>query len=129
MSTWTEETKQQMIEEYVNVMHTQFDTDEARSMGTPEVISQLSTKYGHSVNGVRTTLVRAGVYFKAIKTASKPATTGGAGGARINKAEAIQDLKNKIAAIDSDLIDDSILEKLTGKAAVYFSNILAIGGK
>ena len=41
----------------------------------------------------------------------------------MNKAEAIDTLKSKIASLNQD-VDNDICDRLTGKAAVYFTGIL-----
>jgi hypothetical protein len=74
-----------------------------------------------TVNGVRAVLVRAGVYIK--KT---PATGGGteakSTSTRVNKADAIKSLKEIILNNSLD-VEDDIIDKLTGKAAVYFKGL------
>lgn len=120
---WTDEKKEEVVAKYVEIMETQFDTDEQRSSSSMEVVKQLADEYGETPNGTRAILSRAGVYIKKA-AAPKAASAGTGGGKRINKAEAIQALSNSIAAIDPALVNSEILDKLTGKAAAYFVEVI-----
>ena len=88
-----------------------------------EIVKEIADEYEESPNGVRMILSKAGVYVK--KT---PATGNGggtsSGGTRVSK-QAAQDAL--IAAInDKGLsVDEDIISKLTGKAAQYFTGLLA----
>ena len=88
-----------------------------------EIVKEIADEYEESPNGVRMILSKAGVYVK--KT---PATANGggtsSGGTRVSK-QAAQDAL--IAAInDKGLsVDEDIISKLTGKAAQYFTGLLA----
>ena len=100
-SAWTDELKAKVIEMY----------EQAGPM---------------SPNGVRMVLVQAGVYVKKDPSAGSAKTTktaSGEGSKRVSKETSIAELK---AAIESrgGPIDDDILGKLTGKAAVYFTQVL-----
>lgn len=119
---WNDEKKQEVIKEYTRIMAEDFDTDEQRAENTTEVVAQLAEQYGETVNGTRMILTRAGVYVT--KAPAKKATTAKGGTARVSKADAIQSLTNAIAAIDPALVNSEILEKLTGKAAAYFTEVL-----
>lgn len=119
MATWTEELKAIVIKSYQ-------DADPTPETST-EIIKDIADEHELSANGVRMVLVQAGVYVK--KDAATPAaakTASGekkAGGARVSKESAIADLR---AAIEEKgaTVDDDILSKLTGKAAVYFLGVL-----
>lgn len=127
---WTTEKKQECIEAYKKAM-AEYATDELRAQHTTEVVADLAEEFGETVNGVRTILARAEVYYKkapATKAATAKATATGEGTKRINKADAIAELTNTIAAIDPDLVDEEVLSKLTGKAAAYFVSILIKAG-
>lgn len=125
---WTDEKKQQVIAEYVEIMETEFHTPEDRSANSIAVVQRLAEKHKEAVNGVRMILSKAEVYIK--KEPGTPATAAAAkaasgdGPKRVSKADALQDLKNAISAIDPDLVDEEVLSKLTGKAAAYFTTIL-----
>lgn len=119
---WTDEKKEAVVNEYKEIMETQFADDKERGDATIEVVKQLAEKHGETTNGTRMILTKAGVYIKKTPTATAKAS--GSSGKRVNKAEAIQTLKNSISAIDPELVDEDILEKLTGKAANYFVSVL-----
>ena len=122
---WTDEKRAAVIEAYKAALET-MDTDEQRAAESMEIVKEIAEEFEESPNGTRMILTKAGVYVKKTPTA-KTATTSSSGGAkRVNKAEAIQTLTNQISAIDPDLVDSEILEKLTGKAANYFSEILNV---
>ena len=80
-------------------------------------------------NGVRMILIAAGVYIKKdpAKPAEKTSTGGtkaaGDGTKRVSKESQINALKAAIEASGAE-VDDEILDKLTGKAAVYFLSIM-----
>ena len=124
---WDDNKRSDVIAEYTKIMTEQFTDETERAANSIEVVKQLATKYGESANGVRMILQKAEVYIKKEATTSaKAVKTGEAGAKRINKVEAIQDLKNAISAIDPQLLDDDILDKLTGKAAAYFASLLTM---
>ena len=81
---------------------------------------------GAMVVGVRMVLVQAGVYVKKDSSAGSAKTTktaSGEGSKRVSKEDSIAALKAAIEAKGGP-IDDDILGKLTGKAAVYFASVL-----
>jgi hypothetical protein len=116
MSDWTDELKEQVIEDYEKA-----DPTPENSM---EIVQELAEKYEKTVNGIRMILSKAGVYVKktpASKTVSnkekdKPTTT------RVSKETSIKALTDVINSAGLDLEPD-ILSKLTGKAAVYFTEL------
>lgn len=115
MAEWTDEIKAEVIEKY--------EAANPTPETSTEIVADLAEEYGFTPNGVRAILVRAEVYVK--KT---PASGGGngekkaAGGKRINKAEAIDELRGLIEAAQVE-VDDDIINRLTGKAAKYFSEV------
>lgn len=120
---WDDKKRQTVIDSYVDTMANEYDTDEARAAATTEVAAELAVVHGESTNGVITILNRAKVYIK--KSAVKKVKTASATGTvRVNKAEAIKTLTDLITDIDAEGVDTDIIDKLTGKAALYFSGIL-----
>jgi phosphopantetheinyl transferase (holo-ACP synthase) len=117
MSDWTDELKDQVIEDYEKA-----DPTPENSM---EIVQELAEKYEKTVNGIRMILSKAGVYVKKSpapkaagkKDATKPATT------RVSKEASIKALTEVINSAGLDL-EEEILSKLTGKAAVYFTELL-----
>ena len=67
-------------------------------------------------------LTRAGVYVKKTP-ASKSTSTGSTGGGRESKADAQDALSAALTDAGME-VDESIISKLTGKAAVYLTGIV-----
>ncbi len=119
MSAWTDELKQQVIQMY---------TDAGPTPETStEIIKDIAEETGMSPNGIRMVLVQAEVYVK------KDPNAGGSGGGkttakkegsgRVSKESAIQELKAAIEAKGA-AVDEDIISKLTGKAAVYLLSVI-----
>lgn len=92
-----------------------------------EIIKDIAEELDQSPNGVRMVLVQAGVYVKkdpATGTASKAKAEGGEGTKRVSKETQINALTAAIQDAGAD-VNDEILEKLTGKAAAYFTEVIA----
>lgn len=119
MSQWTPELKEQVIKMYTEA--------EPTAETSTEIIKDIADELELSPNGVRMVLVQANVYVKKEAGAAKKATgekkASGEGTKRVSKESAIADLR---AAIEEKgaAVDDDILTKLTGKAAVYFLSVL-----
>jgi hypothetical protein len=117
MSSWTDELKEQVIEDYKSADPT--------PENSTEIIKDIADKIGMSPNGVRMVLVQAQVYIKKDATSGGKTTTKKDGDApkRVSKESSIADLR---AAIEDKgaPVDDDILGKLTGKAAVYFLSVI-----
>jgi hypothetical protein len=117
-ATWTDELKKEVIEKY----EAAGPTPETST----EIIKDIAEEFEQSPNGVRMVLVQAGVYVKKDPSTATSKTKAPASGdkpARVSKESAIADLK---AAIEDagKTVDEDILSKLTGKAAVYFLSII-----
>ena len=112
---WTDELKQQVIEAYQEL--------EPTPETTMEAVKEVANEFGKTPNGVRMILSKADVYVK--KEPATAAKSGGStGGAkRVNKAEAIDTLKETIRELGKD-VDNDICDRLTGKAAVYITGLL-----
>ena len=117
MTQWNDELKANVIKMYQDA--------EPTPESSTEIIKDIAEEIEASPNGVRMVLVQAGVYVKK-DTAAKPSgekkTTGDAP-KRVSKESSIADLKAAIEAKGGP-VDDDILSKLTGKAAVYFLSVL-----
>lgn len=123
MSDWTPETKDELIARYVEEIE-KFEEAE-RGQHSAQIVEQLADEFDKTKNGVRIILSKADVYVKKTPTAKSATASSSAGGTkRVNKAQAIEELKTAIATIDEDLVDDEIVSKLTGKAAQYFTGVL-----
>ena len=120
MSTWTPELKEKVIQMYKDA--------EPSPESSTEIIKDIADEIDMSANGIRMVLVQAGVYVK------KEASTGGASGKtaakkdgegpkRVSKESALADLRAAIEAKGAG-VDEDIIGKLTGKAALYFVSVL-----
>lgn len=115
---WTEELKAKVIEMYEGAGPT--------PETSTEIIKDIAEEIEMSPNGVRMVLVQAGVYVKkdaSASSGSKTKTTSGEGSKRVSKEASIAELKAAIEAKGAP-IDEDILSKLTGKAAVYLLSVI-----
>ena len=114
---WTDEKKAEVIEAYESANPTP-----ETSM---EIVKDIADEFEESPNGVRMVLTKAGVYVKKAPASggATKASNGGSGG-RVSKAAAIESLSAAISDAGQD-VDQEILDKLTGKAAVYFTGVIA----
>lgn len=117
-AAWTDELKQEVIAKYEGAGPT--------PENSTEIIKDIAEEIEMSPNGVRMVLVQAGVYVKkeagTSTSKTKTATTGDKP-ARVSKESAIADLKAALEDMNKP-VDEDILSKLTGKAAVYFLSVL-----
>ena len=94
-----------------------------------EIVSEVAEELGESVNGVRMILIKREVYVKKDSSApsasgdSKSKTTKSAG-TRVGKEDAQAQLIAALEAAGKD-VDNDIISKLTGKAALYFAGLFA----
>lgn len=117
-SAWTDELKAKVIEMYEQAGPT--------PESSTEIIKDIAEDIEMSPNGVRMVLVQAGVYVKKDASTSSTKTSktaSGEGSKRVSKEDSIAALKAAIEAKGGP-IDEDILGKLTGKAAVYFASVL-----
>ena len=112
---WTEELKQQVVEAY--------EALEPTPETTMDAVKEVANDFGKTANGVRMILSKAGVYVKKTVAASESKSSNG-GTKRVNKAEAIATLKKTIEDAGKE-VDNDICDRLTGKAAVYFTELLS----
>lgn len=116
---WTEELKQKVVESYLEKDPTP-DT-------TMDIVKEVAEEFGKTPNGVRMILTKAEVYVKKEAGSSNKGgskSTSSTGAKRVNKAEAIDALKDAITA-SGKVVDEDICDRLTGKAAVYFTGLLS----
>ena len=109
---WTDESKEQAVEMYT--------AEEPTPENSMEIVKNIAEELGESPNGVRMILTKAGVYVK--KTPAVKSSSGGGGG-RVNVAAAQDGLIKAISDMGEEA-DSAIVSKLTGKAAVYFTNLI-----
>ena len=109
---WTDESKAEAVN-----LYTDADPTPETSM---EIVKDIADQLGESPNGVRMILTKAGVYVKKAPATSSAKSSGGG---RVSKADSQQTLKDALSDAGQD-IDDDIIDKLTGKAAVYFAGVV-----
>ena len=110
---WTDESKTNAVE-----LYTSEDPTPETSM---EIVKTIADTLGESPNGVRMILTKAGVYVKKAPATSSAKSNGGGG--RVSKADAQQTLKDALSDAGQE-IDGDIIDKLTGKAAVYIAGVI-----
>jgi hypothetical protein len=113
---WTDEKKAQVVKMYEDANPT--------PETSIEIVKQIAEEVEETPNGVRMILSKADVYVKkeagaATSGTSKASTTGGT---RVSKSDSIQGLKDAIASAGLE-VNDEILDKLTGKQAVYLTEV------
>ncbi len=112
MADWTDENKAQLIEEYKK--------EEPTAETSSEIVAELAPKYDATPNGVRMILVRAGVYIAKAKAKT---STDSSKEKKETKKESLDRLTSIIEA-QALTADDTVISKLTGKAAAYFADII-----
>jgi len=112
---WTDEAKAQAVEMYT--------AEEPTPENSMEIVAEIADEFEESPNGVRMVLTKAGVYVKKAP-ATKAASSGSTGGGRVSKAAAIEALTAALSDAGQD-VDEEIVSKLTGKAAMYFAGVIA----
>jgi transposase-like protein len=110
---WTDESKAEAVELYT--------TEDPTPETSMEIVKTIADTLGESPNGVRMILTKAGVYVKKAPATSS-AKSNGSGG-RVSKADAQQTLKDALSDAGQE-IDGDIIDKLTGKAAVYIAGVI-----
>lgn len=120
MAEWTEDRKQTVIDKYTSSNPT--------AENSTELVKAIAEEMSESPNGVRMILMAAQVYIKkGAPTDAKGKTAGtktaGEKAPRVSKDDQISALREAIEAAGKP-VDDEILTKLTGKAAVYFLSLM-----
>lgn len=94
-----------------------------------EIVQEVADELGESVNGVRMILIKREVYVKkeagaSSSTEGSKSKTTKSTGTRVGKEDAQAQLRAALEAAGKD-VDDDIISKLTGKAALYFAGLFA----
>ncbi len=113
--SWTDEEREEVIKQYKDSKPTAENSN--------DIVKEISDNMDKTVNGVRSILVRAEVYIK--KEVKKSEKKESSSGTRVNKTEAIDALKELLES-NSLTVDAAIIDKLTGKAAVYFTDTFKV---
>jgi transposase-like protein len=111
---WTDESKAEAVELYTDA--------EPTPETSMEIVKEIAEQLGESPNGVRMILTKAGVYVKKAPATGTAKSTGG-GSARVSKADAAEALTSALSDAGQE-VDADIIDKLTGKASVYFTGII-----
>lgn len=120
MSEWTQELKDELSARYLEEMEA--FPEEERGKHSTEVCKSLAEEFEKTPNGVRIILMNMGTYIK--KPDSAASSTGSTGTKRVSKAQAQEDLKTALKSFDQDIIDDDIIDKMSGKACQYFTGVI-----
>ena len=113
---WDDEKKAKAIE-----MYQEADPTPETSV---EIVKEIADELEESVNGVRMILTKAGVYVKkTTAVAGKGSTKTEGTGSKVSKQAAFEKLVKALNnfGVEADM---SIIEKMTGKAALYFAEVL-----
>jgi transposase-like protein len=111
---WTDESKAQAVEMY--------QESEPTPETSMEIVKEIADELGESPNGVRMILTKAGVYVR--KTPAAKSSGGSSGGSgRVSVADAQASLTSALSDAGQE-VDEAIISKLTGKAAVYFKGVV-----
>lgn len=115
--SWTPELKEQAKAMYLEANPT--------PENSVEIVKSIAEELDTSPNGVRMILSQMGVYIKksAEASESKSGKAKADGPKRVGKEDAIAALTAEITERGAP-VDEEILSKLTGKAAVYFTSVL-----
>lgn len=90
-----------------------------------EIVAEIAEELEESVNGVRMILSKLGVYVKKTPAEKSSGSSSGAAKAsssRVSKADAQAKLVAVIESFGGE-VDEDIVSKLTGKAALYFAEV------
>ena len=117
MAVWTEEKKAELIAAYLE----KDPTPET----TSEIVKELAADFSGTVNSIRMTLNKANVYVKTVPKSTSTGADGAPVAKRVSKADSIESLTQAIQAKGLE-VDEAILSKLTGKAAIYFTGLIAM---
>lgn len=112
---WNDEKKAKAVELYLAA--------EPTPETSVEIVKEIAKELEETTNGVRMILTKAEVYVKqAAKAGGAKTAASGDKPKRVSKADSIQALKEVLEAEGVE-VDMEIVEKLTGKQAVYFTEL------
>jgi hypothetical protein len=114
---WDDEKKAKVIKAYTDAKPT--------GANSIEIVKQLAEDFGETPNGVRMILSKAEVYVKKEEVAGTKKTTATKEGAtaRVSKADSLSALIKAVEEVGYT-VDNDIIDKLTGKQAIYFTNVI-----
>lgn len=89
-----------------------------------ELVKEIAEELEESPNGVKMILVKSGEYVKVSPSTPSSSTSTPKEGARPNKEASHTALKELIKKVGGS-VDEEIVSKLTGKAAVYLTDVFS----
>lgn len=112
---WDDDKKQKAINMYTAAKPT--------AENSMEIVKEIAEELGESVNGVRMILVKSDNYVKKAAATAKTSSEKKEGGTRVGKEAAQARLTAALVDRGAD-VNEEIISKLTGKAALYFAEVL-----
>lgn len=112
---WDDAKKQKAIDLYVDKNPT--------PENSMEIVKDIADELGESPNGVRMILTKAEVYIKKAAATAKTSSEKKEGGTRVSKEAAHARLTAALVDRGAD-VNEEVISKLTGKAALYFAEVL-----
>jgi len=110
---WTDEKRETVLAMYEDAQPT--------PETSVEIVQSIAEELDETPNGVRMVLTKAGVYIK--KAGGSSSKKEGAKSTRVSKEDAQNALKDAISDAGQE-VDEDIITKLTGKAAVYLKDVI-----
>ena len=115
MADWNDENKAELVKQYLAA--------EPTPETSMEIVASLAPDFDSTPNGARMILSKAGVYVKKNPNAGKAGAAKSSGEKKETKAESLARLTSEIEALGLEA-DDTIVSKMTGKAAAYFADVI-----
>ena len=114
---WDDDKKAKVIKAYTDAKPT--------GANSIEIVKQLAEDFGETPNGVRMILSKAEVYVKKeeVSGTKKATATKEGATARVSKADSLSALIKAVEEVGYT-VDNDIIDKLTGKQAIYFTNVI-----
>lgn len=110
---WTDELKEKAVKMYLDSGPT--------PENSMEIVKEVAEELDKTPNGVRRILSNAEVYVKKEAATGKAET--GDKPKKVSKADAVAGLKTIIESTGQE-VDDDVISKMTGKAALYFTTVI-----
>lgn len=112
---WTDAEKAEVVKRYEEANPT--------AENTMDIVTEIAEEFEKAPNGVRMILTKAGVYVKKTPSKSESKPKGESKGTRVSKEDALSALTAAIEAAGVEP-DEDVIKRLTGKAAMYFTDVI-----
>ena len=112
---WNDELRADVVKTYTE--------KEPTAENSMDIVNEIAEDIGATANGVRMVLIKANAYVKKDPATSSSSKSSGGGSKRVSKEEAHAGLRTAMEEKNLE-VDEDIISKLTGKAAVYFTEQL-----